>query len=227
MDLAIEPRDIKIEKTQDKKEKPEKNHTSFRAFFGVSIDNELQKDIDQQRKRLFKAPIYESIRWIKKENLHLTLTFLGKINIQKSQQLIQSMQQIISEQKCPHPFSIEFNHLIALPSTHTPRVIALAPDPTSTHPNSFTSLNLLKQLAEITQQVAIDANIEIESRPYLPHLTIGRIRQKTLHLDKSFNQLIWKNCHISIDKIQLFQSKPTSTGVQYLILEMFSLHHKK
>jgi 2'-5' RNA ligase len=133
-----------------------------------------------------------------KANLHITLVFLGKLNIQQVQQIIKHAEQV----SCS-AFDICLNHSgyfkkskaswLGLESTPVPL------------------LYLQQQLIQVTEQ----CTIAIKAQKYKPHLTLSR---KTSVLNRQLiNPILW-----SINNYALIKSIDTDKGVIYQPVKYFS-----
>jgi 2'-5' RNA ligase len=110
-----------------------------------------------------------TIEWVIKENLHITLKFLGNITLSKGKKLLTHIEQRLNIKQ---PLILETGKLIVLPNQKHPKVLAL----------SVRKTKPLMNLAALTDQLAAALNIKRSARPYLPHLTLGYLKK---HADVS------------------------------------------
>jgi 2'-5' RNA ligase len=141
----------------------------FRAFLAIDITNEVRYEITKLIKYLTQQNLHANIKWIKPENLHLTIRFLGNITIAQYEEIITQVSIATTNIK---PFSINYSDLIIFPSTEKPVAIALKPEP-------IAPLIKLNRLIENSMKICA---IKPDSRPYLPHLTLGKIKNKPQNL---------------------------------------------
>lgn len=114
----------------------------------------------QQRLRESGAPV----RWVKPQNIHLTLKFLGSVPAERLRDVVQAVQR--AAVPAP-PIPLELTALGCFPDRRAPRVIWAG----------------LKQLPEelggLQQRVEkelVAVGFLPESRPFSPHFTLGRVR---------------------------------------------------
>ena len=147
-------------------------------------------------------------KWVRAENLHVTLKFLGETSPEKLQQL----QDVLAAVHSPEPVRLEFRGLGFFPNEKRPRVFWAGME---TSPN-------LKTLAADIDQAAHRLGFPLENRPFAPHLTLARfdppgiapklhqaIRAKSA---QSFGSLTASHFH-------LIESKLKRTGAEYTTVQ--------
>ena len=139
-------------------------------------------------------------RWIKPENLHLTLAFLGDVEVKARDGLAAMAKKIQSQ---------NFELLLhRIEHWRKPQVICLTPTVNST---------ILEQLvAELTNELR-KAGYSLEKRPFRAHLTLAR---KAAYLPKDIclgKPILWK-CNAFV----LVESTRDAIGSHYTILESWT-----
>ncbi|GAB5389832.1 MAG: RNA 2',3'-cyclic phosphodiesterase [Alphaproteobacteria bacterium] len=102
-------------------------------------------------------------RWQHRDDLHITLAFLGEIPDDKAEALADELAQI----KCP-PIPLKVNRLDAFASGDKARILWAGIDEASA-PGLFT---LQKKVRAACRKVGI----ELEARRYRPHITLARLK---------------------------------------------------
>lgn len=178
--------------------------SSVRAFLGVPLTTELQEAIRSLQSGLMSR--ISGIRWSRPENLHLTLHFFGETAQENLEKIRVSM---LSVKHCHRPFQVDVIGLGAFPSLRRPRVIWLGLNPQ----------NRLRQLHRDCHRALHEAGFVIDSRPYSPHLTIGRAKHRVNELtalgNELDNQLIG---HLPIDSLILYESRLSPAGAKHIPL---------
>ena len=133
----------------------------MRAFIALRMsagaERALAEFIDEMRRE------GGDIRWTRTEKLHLTLRFLGAaVDSSLLAPLADALGLIAAETA---PFMIEARGVGAFPNLSRPRVLWAGLD----------SDNLVRLAAKV-EEAAVRFGFEPETRPYSPHLTIGRVR---------------------------------------------------
>ncbi|GAV25505.1 2'-5' RNA ligase [Carboxydothermus islandicus] len=153
----------------------------MRLFFAVDFPGELKEEIYQDITPLFK---YNGVKWVAKENYHLTLAFLGEKEEGELPQIDRAAKSVPQVNKS----LIKVLDFGAFPNLKKPKVLFL----------KIESPGLLT-LAENLRQNLKENNISFDEKPFVPHLTIGRVKEeiKDLALPK-FNpkEFSFKNFYL-------------------------------
>ncbi len=158
----------------------------------------------------------ERISWVKPENFHLTLKFLGKTPEEKIQFIRTALQQVTEQTVA---FSMKMDGTGIFGSSYKPRILWYGVEnDTAIHQLGETVLNSLD-----------NAGFPRDRQNFVPHFTIGHI--KKIEHKKLFQEAIAAHCHdflqeFTVDKIILYESLLKPSGVVYRVVMEFSLGHK-
>lgn len=144
----------------------------------------------------------EKVNFTPEEKLHITVHFLGSTEEKDIQDLLEKTGSVT--EKFP-PFTLTIKHFRLKSSFN--KMIWLIFEPSS----SFTALSLLLR----------QALGSAEKRPPLPHVTMARLKktpQKFLFLPISGE--------ITVNRIELWESKPNPEGSVYSLYHVFHLNGK-
>jgi 2'-5' RNA ligase len=135
---------------------------AFRAFLAIDLPASVRKEIGAVIARLKRSGA--DVKWAKAENLHLTLKFLGTTPVAAAGTLEAALRGALRD--CA-PFGLRLEGLGAFPAKDKPRVVwaGLAE-----------GAEALGALAKRVEETAVEAGFRPETRPYVPHLTLGRVR---------------------------------------------------
>lgn len=136
-----------------------------RLFIAIELDAALCAALLRIIRKLRHHPSARHIHWTAPEKLHLTLRFLGATSTDRIAALSSAISTLTRELT---PFIITFDHLIALPAKH-PHVVALT---------ALLSPELI-YTAQALERSLLTEQIEPEQRPFLPHITLGRVKERT------------------------------------------------
>ncbi len=155
----------------------------------------------------------EKINWVRKDQMHLTLAFLGDTEDNLIPALISGIESVM---KARHSFAITLEGLGLFRNIHDPRVIW-------TGCKSSTEFQLIKLE---TDKLLKKLDFEVENRPFSPHLTLGRV--KLLRHLNHLAQLIgvYKDVNFQTDTIRqlvLYESQLTPDGPHYTPVHKFLL----
>ena len=171
--------------------------TSVRVFFALFPDEATQTRLAQQAKKL--AAICGG-RAIKSAQIHLTLVFLGNIDIHRIEDLKQTMQTITAK-----PFELLFdticywkrNHIVSVQVSQLPSELLL--------------------LVTIIETTLSTTGFNYDKRSYKPHITLIRnaMRPPTTNIIEPIS--------LYATEWLLVQSKPVQNHIDYIPLAKWSL----
>jgi RNA 2',3'-cyclic 3'-phosphodiesterase len=183
----------------------------MRTFIAIELPPQVKNKLSELQTRLAKSNA--DVKWVKPENIHLTLKFLGEIDEDKSVKIAGIIQNIISSLK---QFTIQLSSLGAFPKVEFPRVIWVAINKGDKE---------VKMIAKELEDNLDKLGDSKEERPFSTHITIGRVRSP-LNKDKlikalkeSENYLAGDNIEFCAAKITLFKSTLGQTGPTYEVLK--------
>lgn len=177
-------------------------------FVAIEIPSEIRNTLALFLKEMRGvAPL---AKWVRAENLHVTLKFLGETKPEK----VPAIGNTLGSIRGGHPVALEFRGLGFFPNEKRPRVFWVGMEAS---PN-------LKVLAEDIDQRLHGLGFPIEDRPFTPHLTLARLNPPGLppklghavaeNLSRSFGSLTSR-------EFQLIESKLKSTGAEYTTVQSF------
>ncbi len=183
-----------------------------RAFVAVLLSEEVRASLAQELDHL--RSVAPAVGWVRPENLHLTLKFLGHVSPETLARVEAGLAEAVADQ---HSLALAFAGLGAFPSPERPRVIWAG---------------IVKgDEALVTLQARIEATLagqEIprEERPFHPHLTLGRVREPRqarplVSALRAREQVPFG--HQKVPAIHLMRSDLHPQGVRYTILRAFPL----
>ena len=132
----------------------------IRCFVAVEISQETRQAVAVVLEEL--GPLGRDVRWVKPENLHLTLKFLGNVEEERISPVLRALEGAARETPA---FYLGFRGLGAFPSLRRPRVLWIGVDQGSEG---------LTHLAQRVDSAMGTLGITREDRPFSPHLTLGR-----------------------------------------------------
>ena len=178
----------------------------MRTFIAIELSDQIREALAQIQSHLKYSGA--DVKWVEKNNVHLTLKFLGEISEEKAERVKLILQKIAGGTK---PFEISIKDVGAFPKIDFPRVIWVGLDK---------GADKSKILAERIDEALSEIGFQKESRPFAAHLTIGRVRSpknKDALKDKMLSYSPQSMVHSpqSISSIALFKSILTPKGAIY------------
>ena len=180
-----------------------------RLFIAADISDEARgvaSDLIRDLRTRF--PI-KGVSWVKPENLHITLKFLGDTNAEIEHQVMETIGKIADHTP---PFTIKLDG----PEMLGKRVLSIR-----VMSDATTVFDLEKRLDTECERLGFKR----EGRRFHPHLTLARIRdpKATGHLIKEFQGSQIEPIEFNVENVMLYESKLTPAGSMYLPLLKASL----
>ncbi|MDQ6884063.1 MAG: RNA 2',3'-cyclic phosphodiesterase [Candidatus Dormibacteraeota bacterium] len=164
------------------------------------------------------APLAPLVKASRPEAIHLTLHFLGSVEVERIEAISRGLQEALASFK---PFEVEVAGVGAFPSLSRPRVLWAG--------IGGRDRERLGDLQAATGSALRSAGISIEPRPYAPHLTLGRLRTIAPAGDRAAIGRwaeAWEAVSfgaLSIDAIHLMRSDLSQRPPRYSSLKSFPL----
>ena len=180
----------------------------IRSFIAIELPDEVKSALVQLQAQL-KTGKQLPVKWVDPYSSHLTLKFLGNIDVNKIREITEAIEaaaQGIS------PFKLEVKDLGVFPNLKRVRIVWVG---------------VSGEVAQLSQlQQRIESNLAPlgfapESRSFTPHLTLARVReQASPEEQQSFGQLIASTkfdraYNFRVESINLMKSQLTSGGAIY------------
>jgi len=175
--------------------------------FPVEVKNDLGKLIDDWRREKDK------IGWVKKENLHLTLKFLGETPLEKLDALKGNLAASLNG---PTKFPLSLSGAGAFPNLNRARVIWIGVSE---------GKEKLTELAQKVEEATLPLGFAAEKREFSAHLTIGRVKDSRLseRLLAKVSSCTFEAQGIIVSEVVLYQSELAPGGSIYTPLARFEL----
>ena len=137
-------------------------HRMVRTFVAIQVSPEVSSRAGRLIARL--AESQARVRWVDPKHLHLTLKFLGDIDILNIHEICRAVNQAAAEAP---PFDLEIGGAGAFPNLDRPRTVWVG------------IRRGQEELCEL--QAGVESHLATigyrpEARRFQPHLTIGRVR---------------------------------------------------
>jgi 2'-5' RNA ligase len=177
---------------------------SVRAFLALPLPEDVRQAIGELQTRL--RPRLGGIRLVRAEGLHLTLRFLGPTSPAQVAALREPLAHAAAT--CPR-CEARVAGLGTFPERGSPRVLWLGLEVTES----------VMALQAACERAAVAAGFPPEDRPFRPHLTLGRWRERESRPELPGADL----GEARVDALVLFRSELRSGGALYTPLERFPL----
>lgn len=182
----------------------------MRAFIAIELSEPVRRAIEEFIEEFRKCGVRAS--WVKSENLHLTLRFLGEIDEATLLGLGDSVARACRETT---PFCIEIAGAGCFPNPRRPSVLWVGvPD----------APEALRTVQAIAEAAAREWGLNAEGKTYRPHVTVARIRDSrgrdgfSKRLDEA---TAFRAGEFTVQNVSLFSSILTPQGAIYRKLREF------
>ncbi|MFC2048466.1 RNA 2',3'-cyclic phosphodiesterase [Chloroflexota bacterium] len=179
----------------------------IRSFIAIELPDELKRELVQLESRL-KSGEQFWVKWVDPESIHLTLKFLGNIAVDRTGEITRAIEEAAQGISS---FLLEVKDLGVFPNFKRVQVawVGMSGD-----------IDKLGQLQQNIESSLARLSFASESRPFAPHLTIARLRDRaSLDEQQKFGQLIaetrFEAGTFRVDAISLMKSQLTREGAIY------------
>lgn len=183
----------------------EAEETKIRSFIAVEIPDPIRNSLWESAAPLRKS--LAAVKWVERENLHVTLKFLGSLPSEDLKKVTLILKETIPQWK---PFPVTIGRWGAFPTMRRPRVIWLGIQSEG---------DRLSDMAQSVEKSLSQIGFNPEEKGIHLHLTLGRFRKAMDLTGKLEGELSDLSCQFECQWVTLFQSKLSSRGPTYIPLE--------
>lgn len=169
---------------------------------GDAVRAEVTRVVAQLGAKLEAVKTPPKVAWVKPAALHVTLRFLGETDEDETARVREALTPAIA---IP-PFDVEWRGIGAFPSHRHPRALWMGVI------RGAAQLGAVE--AEIAQRLG---TVDPETRPFLPHLTLGRIKMTGQGVDwpKVLKAVESRGVTSRADHVTLYRSELSQRGPHY------------
>lgn len=186
----------------------EKRH---RIFIAINLPVEVKKVLCSFYDKWPELPA----KWVKKDNLHITLEFLGDLT---DVEIVEVCKAVSEVAKRHNAFSINLNKILYGPPKKNPPQIVWAQGEESDE---------LRDLKEDLQEYLLEkVSYKKEARGFLPHVTLARIASwefKKFDLDERPEIDEGIDLMFSVESIEVMESERKKDGPVFTVLDSHNL----
>lgn len=172
-----------------------------RLFSGIELPVDIRENLEKLQQPL------PSTRWLRPENLHITLRFLGDVAPPVGREFAANLASIAFD-----PFPIRLIGLNTF-GGDAPRVLFAAVEPSPP----------LLDLARSHESAARRAGMKPESRKFTPHVTLARLQAPRIDPIARYLGRVggFSSEPFLVSRFVLFSSKPNTGGGPYVVEQAF------
>lgn len=189
----------------------------IRSFLAFELPRDVRTTLEQVVREIRRHDL--PLRWMKPENIHLTMVFLGNVSPELLGPIQEGVKGVCGEFG---PFSAAVKGVGTFPNRKNPRVLWLG---------LVGEMERLSRFRDVLQHSLAPFGIKQEKRPFRPHLTLGRFRQgkgRGLDLDPVLSAYGAVEGPVSVlPELVLFRSDLRPGGAVYTRLGVWPLSGAK
>ncbi len=185
----------------------------FRSFLAFELNEEIKNIVSGTIREI--KPLMPDIRWIRPENIHMTVVFMGDIDYSCIDPIDKAARNICKRYT---PFQICLNGIGIFGTRRNPRVIWIGLDG---------DIREIDNLKNDFNKALKPLGIKQENRPFKPHLTIGRFKKQHRGF-LGINRILDKYKNLRTSKytqktLTMYKSELRHTGAVYTRIKSWPL----
>jgi len=187
----------------------------IRVFIAINLSEDTKKEITRIILELKKINPLPTIKWVKTENLHLTLYFLGYLDEEELSAIKNVLIHNLKTRK-NRKIILNFKNFVVFPNLLCPRILGMKISKSANR-------KIIEKLRHQIGEGLKNKNFNVDKRQWRMHLTLARMKLPiNIHLPTSYkNKDI--NLKFHIQSIDLMKSELSKTGPTYSIIESYPL----
>ena len=183
----------------------------IRTFIAIELPVKVKQVALQIQNQLGES--IEGIRWIKHENIHLTVKFLGNVEENRINDISAA---VLNAVKGISVMNLKTGHLGIFPNEKRPRILWLGVEG---------DVREFIQMSKNCESELAKLGYEKNARENRPHITVGRIRssKKQKGLVNILKDIPIESIDFRADALNLMRSELNPNEVVYTILQSVKL----
>jgi 2'-5' RNA ligase len=181
---------------------------SGNVFVAVDLREEERYALAAALRDASPGPVIPGRR-VPPENWHITLRFIGEVE----ELIVERLAHELGEHLEPATGTVRFRGLGAFPNAKKATVVYVSIDDAE---------GVLAHLAAECEDACRAVGLEPEGRPFVPHLTIARVRPP-VDVRRLIDRFGDFSVPLGVDEIRLMRSELVKGGVRYDVLDALPL----
>ncbi|MBN1823794.1 MAG: RNA 2',3'-cyclic phosphodiesterase [Endomicrobiales bacterium] len=184
----------------------------MRLFIAINLPDEMKEALSDVQERLKVLPV--DVSWVKKENFHITLKFLGEVGESEIPGIEGVLGRVCARSRA---IRVVFSGLGVFPDRNPPRVVWAG---------ISEGAEEIKKLASDIKEGLSTAGFQKEKRGFRAHLTLGRVRSAKNAGEIARRVNAMKDVSAGacgIHSVELMRSVIETQGVKYSVKRSYGL----
>jgi 2'-5' RNA ligase len=182
----------------------------IRLFIAINLPEAVKSVLLETVAQMGQRLPDKAVRWVKPEQMHLTLRFLGDTAVSQLPDLQNQLTQLTRRHSS---FRVHLNGMGAFPNRKRPRVVWAGLDG---------DLARLQKMQAALEDHIVALGWSREKRPFSPHITLGRVKDA-----RAAQALNWAvdlaKMEFEVTGVQLVQSELRPFGAVYTVQHLAPL----
>ena len=176
-----------------------------RSFIAIELPADVRAELASIEEKL-KVRRHPFVKWVDPESIHLTLKFLGSVSGETIPEIVEAMSLVAQPVS---PFTLQIGGTGAFPNWQRPQVVWVGVGG---------EMGRLTTLQRELEAALSPLGFPPESRPFSPHLTLGRLRERVTPEDRRrfglWAQSVKFGASLSfeVNAVRLMKSQLTPSG---------------
>jgi len=186
-----------------------------RIFISIGLPESVKNKLVSYQEEISNSFMHFNdfcpVKWTKKHNLHITLFFVGYVELDELVQVFEAVEKIV---KNHNSFKIDLKSISYGPKEKSPKMVWA---------NGENSPELGKLQAELEKELL---DVRQPDNSFIPHITLGRIVQwQFKKIEPEERPDISKDISLSlnVDSIEIMESELKKGGAHYIVLKSIPL----
>ena len=177
----------------------------MRLFTAIELPEEARAAVAAEQKVVAATLRTGTYHLVRDEQIHLTLCFIGEVDAERATHIRTAMEEPVP---LP-PFTLAFGSTGVFPPRGSPRVLWLG-----VIEGEQQVVHLQREVGERLRAVGV----ELERRPFHPHLTLARWRDSRPSDRPREARRAVAVARMNVNAVTLFESRPSRAGFAYTVL---------
>ena len=177
-----------------------------RIFIAINFPEEIKRVLAGYEKQWHDLPA----RWTRKENLHVTLVFIGDVYDEAIGEVCMAVKKVVQNYKS---FLVHFDKVSYGPKGKSPKMVWL-------HGQKSKELSSLR--AALEDAILAVIPFKPEERAFSPHVTLAKINQMAFRQTDLFERPEIAedvDLHFEVESIEVMESVLKKGGPEYSVVE--------
>ena len=181
----------------------------IRTFIAIELEEKEKDALGELQDRLKAERAARYIRWVAPQAIHATLKFLGDMNADQLAPLQRAIADVTSSVQS---FTLSLEGIGAFPNMRRPNIVWVG---------IGGDVEAVVRLAEQIDSTCARLGFARETRPFSPHLTLGRVKRDARPADQQFVGEMIANAQAGemgvfrVDHVSVMKSDLRPTGSVY------------